>query len=173
MAAQDRQAFEALYRRYAPRLHGYLWKLLRRREVVEEVLDDVMVVIWKSSMKFNFTSRLSTWIFGIAHNMARKTFRKHVPEPAGLFPASEEAIDQDATDAPVLRDELRAAVARALETLPPEQRAVVELTFYHGHSYQEISEIVGSPVNTIKTRMFYARQRLAPVFVKLGISPTS
>ncbi len=102
----------------------------------------------------------------------RKTFRKHVPEPAGLFPASEEAIDQDATDAPVLRDELRAAVARALETLPPEQRAVVELTFYHGHSYQEISEIVGSPVNTIKTRMFYARQRLAPVFVKLGISPT-
>lgn len=173
MAAQDRQAFEALYRRYAPRLHGYLWKLLRRREVVEEVLDDVMVVIWKGSGKFNFTSRLSTWIFGIAHNMARKAFRTRVPEPAGLFPAGEEAIDQDTTDAPVLRDELRAAVARALETLPPEQRAVVELTFYHGHSYQEISEIVGSPVNTIKTRMFYARQRLAPVFVKLGISHTS
>ena len=52
------------------------------------------------------------------------------------------------------------------------QRAVVELTFYHGHSYQEIAEIVGSPVNTIKTRMFYARQRLVPIFVKLGISPT-
>ena len=49
---------------------------------------------------------------------------------------------------------------------------MVELTFYHGHSYQEIAEIVGSPVNTIKTRMFYARQRLAPIFVKLGISPT-
>ena len=63
--------------------------------------------------------------------------------------------------------------ARWNRTLPPEQRAVVELTFYHGHSYQEISEIVGSPVNTIKTRMFYARQRLAPVFVKLGISPRS
>ena len=77
VAAQDRQAFEALYRRYAPRLHGYLWKLLRRREVVEEVLDDVMVVVWKGSRKFNFTSRLSTWIFGIAHNMALKAFRKY------------------------------------------------------------------------------------------------
>ena len=172
VAAQDRQAFEALYRRYAPRLHGYLWKLLRRREVVEEVLDDVMVVIWKGSTKFNFTSRLSTWIFGIAHNMALKAFRKYPREPAGLSPEQEEPIDEGAADAPVLRDELRAAVARALQTLPPEQRAVVELTFYHGHSYQEIAAIVGSPVNTIKTRMFYARQRLAPIFVKLGISHT-
>jgi RNA polymerase sigma factor (sigma-70 family) len=137
------------------------------------VLDDVMVVIWKSSTKFNFTSRLSTWIFGIAHNMALKAFRKYAAEPAGLPSAPEEAIDEGATDAPALRDELRAAVARAVQTLPPDQRAVVELTFYHGHSYQEIAEIVGSPVNTIKTRMFYARQRLAPIFVKLGIAPTS
>jgi RNA polymerase sigma-70 factor (ECF subfamily) len=137
------------------------------------VLDDVMVVIWKSSTKFNFTSRLSTWIFGIAHNVALKAFRKYPREPAGLSQASEEAIDEGATDASALRDELRAAVTRALQTLPPDQRAVVELTFYHGHSYQEIAEIVGSPVNTIKTRMFYARQRLAPIFVKLGIAPTS
>src|SRR4029453_6738825 len=123
-SAGIRSALSAL----CPRLHGYLWKLLRRKEVVEEVLDDVMGVIWKSSTKFNFTSRLSTWIFGIAHNMALKAFRKYPREPAGLSPAPEEAIDEDATDAPVLRDELRAAVARALQTLPPEQRAVVELS---------------------------------------------
>jgi RNA polymerase sigma-70 factor (ECF subfamily) len=134
VAAQDRQAFEALYRRYAPRLHGYLWKLLRRREVVEEIVDDVMVVIWKGSAKFNFTSRLSTWIFGIAHNMALKAFRKYPREPAGLSAAPEEAIDEGATDAPVLRHELRAAVARALQTLPPRAARRGGLTFCHGHS---------------------------------------
>ena len=57
---------------------------------------------------------------------------------------------------------------QGLEKLPPEQRAVVELTYFHGHSYQEIGEIVGCPVNTVKTRMFHARAKLRKLLPELG-----
>jgi len=60
--------------------------------------------------------------------------------------------------------ELASSVARAIDSLPPEQGVVVELTFYHDLSYAEIAKIVGCPVNTVKTRMLYARRRLASLF---------
>ena len=69
---RDRQAFETLYRRYSPMVYRYLWKIIRQREVVDEALNDVMMVVWESASRFNRTSRLSTWILGIAHNKALK-----------------------------------------------------------------------------------------------------
>jgi RNA polymerase sigma-70 factor (ECF subfamily) len=68
-----------------------------------------------------------------------------------------------------MRGELDRLLARGLAELSPEQRAVVELTFYHGWSYQEIAEITRAPVNTVKTRMFHARRRLAPLLTALGL----
>jgi hypothetical protein len=61
VAARDRQAFETLYLRYAPRVFRYLWSQIRQREVVEEALDDVMMVVWETAARFNGTSQLSTW----------------------------------------------------------------------------------------------------------------
>jgi RNA polymerase sigma-70 factor (ECF subfamily) len=66
------------------------------------------------------------------------------------------------------RQELCQLLAKALGTLSPEQRAVVELTFYHGFSYPEIAAIVDCPVNTVKTRMFHARKRLGQLVSELG-----
>jgi RNA polymerase sigma-70 factor (ECF subfamily) len=67
------------------------------------------------------------------------------------------------------RQELGQTLAQALEALSPEQRAVVELTYYHEHSYQEIAAITGCPVNTVKTRMFHARRHLAQLLAGLGL----
>ena len=64
--------------------------------------------------------------------------------------------------------ELEDLLARALRKLPPEQRAVVELTYFYGFSYLEIAEIVSCPVNTVKTRMFHARRKLQPLLRRLG-----
>jgi RNA polymerase sigma-70 factor, ECF subfamily len=163
VVGRDRQAFETLYHRYAPVVHRYLWKLIRQREIVEEALDDVMMVVWETASRFNGTSRLSTWILGIAHNKALKVrarstrfdvdLREVEPEPAGVELSGPE-------DAAAHR-ELASSVAQALDSLSPEQRSVVELTYYSGLSYAEIAEILGCPVNTVKTRMLYARQHLA------------
>ncbi|HEY4573032.1 MAG TPA: sigma-70 family RNA polymerase sigma factor, partial [Thermoanaerobaculia bacterium] len=68
------------------------------------------------------------------------------------------------------RRELASVLGRAMAQLPPEQRAVVELTYYQGCSYPEIAAIVGCPVNTVKTRMFHARRRLREVLPGLGVS---
>jgi len=79
-------------------------------------------------------------------------------------------VDGDEPESLLARRELAGVLGRALHELSPEQRAVVELTYFYGRSYQEISEIVGCPVNTVKTRMFHARRRLKELLPGLGVS---
>jgi RNA polymerase sigma-70 factor (ECF subfamily) len=170
VAAKDRQAFETLYHRYAPRLSRYLSKLIRQPELVEEVFDDVMLVVWQNASRFNNTCRLSTWIFGIAHNKALKALaRSSNRSPDVPLTVPEEEIDRGAPEEAMARQELGSMVARALEALSPEQREVIELTFYEEYSYQEIADITGRPVNTVKTRMFHARRHLARILAGLGL----
>ena len=174
VAAGDRQAFEMLYRRYGPRLAGYLTKLLHQRELVEEVLDDVMLVVWQNAARFDPTARFSSWLFGIAHNKALKAWGRSANKPLPLPPVQYDAASDQGDPEQILTDQERErTLAQALQSLSPEQRAVVELTFYHACSYQEIAEITGCPVNTVKTRMFHARRRLAQYVEALGLRHSS
>jgi RNA polymerase sigma factor (sigma-70 family) len=160
VVAKDRQAFEGLYQQYYPRLMGYVGKLLGRRELAGDVVHEVMMVVWNEAARFRYTSRLSTWLFGIAYHKALKAQAKTAEKPLDRLPAPT-ALDQaDPVDA-LTRQETHNALVHAVRALSPEQRAVVELTFYHDCSYREIAAIVGCPVNTVKTRMLYARKRLA------------
>ncbi len=165
VARGDREAFEELYRRVARRLGGYLFKLLRQQDLVEEALDDTMLVVWQKAGTFDASSRVSTWLFGIAHRKALKAMehsRRHlraVHPPLAEGREAEPERPADPEQKALRRDDLR-RLARGIEGLPPEQRAVVELTFFEGLSYAEISDVVGCPVNTVKTRMFHARKQL-------------
>jgi RNA polymerase sigma factor (sigma-70 family) len=172
VAAKDRKAFEALYHLYYRRLFGYLLKITRRAEVVEEVLNDVMLAIWKGAASFDGRSRPSTWIFGIAYHKALKALAQQLRQPKepGEETEGPEPVDHEEPERLAVRRELATVLGRALGALPPDQRAVVELTYYYGLAYQEISEIVGCPVNTVKTRMFHARRRLRALLPGLGIS---
>jgi RNA polymerase sigma-70 factor (ECF subfamily) len=171
IAAKDKKAFEALYQLYYRRLFGYLVKLTRRLELVEEVLDDVMLAIWSGAQRFDGRSRPSTWIFGIAYHKAIKALSRRRPEEAGGEKEDETArIDHEEPESLMVRRELSGVVGRALAALPAEQRAVVELTYFYGRSYNEIAAIVGCPVNTVKTRMFHARRKLRQLLPQLGVS---
>lgn len=169
VAVKDRQAFEILYQRYARRLYGYISKFIRQPEVVEEVLDDVMLVIWQNASRFNHSSRLSTWIFGIAHHKVLKALARLCREIPDILPPARAWSDMDDPESIMTRQELGQTLAQALDALSPEQRAVVELTYYHEHSYQEIAAITGCPLNTVKTRMFHARRHLAQILAGLGL----
>ena len=169
VAAKDRRAFEILYQRYAPRVHRYLSRLIGSPEVIEEAVDDVMLVVWQSAARFNHTSRLSTWILGIAHHKALKARARLSGRPPETPVSEQQAADGEGPEEATMRGELNRLLARGLKTLSPEQRAVVELTFYHERSYQEIAEITRCPVNTVKTRMFHARRRLAPLLAAIGL----
>ena len=168
VALKDRKAFEALYHLYYRRLFGYLLKLTRRADLVEEVLNDVMLAVWKGAAGFDGRSRASTWIFGIAYHKALKALARRPLEPDE--PEGPEPVEPDEPESLAARRELAGVLGQALGALPAEQRAVVELAYYYGLPYQEVAEIVGCPVNTVKTRMFHARRRLRELLPKLGVS---
>jgi RNA polymerase sigma factor (sigma-70 family) len=178
VAAGDREAFEALYHRYHSPLFAYIFRLSRRGDMVEDILNDVLFAVWKGASRFAGRSQPSTWIFGIAHHQTMRALRRL--EPRRQDARAPEAIPADggwpepaATEGPeslLDRRELGSTLSRALASLSPEQRAVVELTYYHEFSYQEIAETLDCPVNTVKTRMFHARRRLRSLLPALGIS---
>ncbi|MDJ0850818.1 MAG: sigma-70 family RNA polymerase sigma factor [Myxococcota bacterium] len=165
VASGDRAAFEELYHAFARRLGGYLFKLLREQHLVEEALDDVLWVVWQKAGTFDPTARVSTWLFGIAHRKALKMMEQrrrhlravHPTDEAGELPRPDRPATPE--ESALRRDSLR-QLARGIESLPAEQRAVVELTFFEGYSYAEVSQVMGCPVNTVKTRMFHARRQL-------------
>jgi RNA polymerase sigma-70 factor (ECF subfamily) len=170
VAAKDRRAFEALYQRYYRRLFGYLFKVTRRAEIVEEVLNDVMFTVWQSAGRFDGRSRPSSWILGIAYRKALKALSRLPLRPTEQREEEDDSVADEGPESLAVRREVASVLGRALAVLSPEQRAVVELTYFEGLSYREISDIVGCPVNTVKTRMFHARRRLRQVLPSLGVA---
>ncbi|MEP6982281.1 MAG: sigma-70 family RNA polymerase sigma factor [Sphingomicrobium sp.] len=152
-------AFERLYRIYQPRLARFLVTLVQRPQLVEEVLDDTMMAVWQTAGSFRGASKLSTWIFAIAYRKALKA-RVRWPDPIEDHELDAKVSDDPAPDERLYQDQLRETLVDAMAQLSAEQRAVVDLTYFHGMGYREIADIVDCPVDTVKTRMFHARRRL-------------
>jgi RNA polymerase sigma-70 factor (ECF subfamily) len=183
VAQHDRRALESLYYRHSPQLGRYLMRLLRQPETVEEVINDVMLVVWQSAQRYDpAVSRLSTWLFGIAHNKALKALARHRTSFAEipLDPLDLEAepdagdplagFDPHDPERTLAGRQLGRLLAAALDQLSPEHRGVIELAFGEDRSYQEIAAIADCPMNTVKTRMFHARKHLARILKKSGLT---
>ena len=159
---RDRGAFSELYRIYQPRLYGYLRRMVANAVLIDEIIDDVMFVVWTDARKFRGKSAVSSWIFGIAYRKALSALRKEGRYQAPL-------VRQDNAEVAVSSNEADLELIRTgLEALSPDHRQVVELTYFCGFSYQEIADIAECPVNTVKTRMFHARRRLKVLLPKLA-----
>jgi RNA polymerase sigma-70 factor (ECF subfamily) len=165
IASQDQYAFEVLYRIYYRRLTRFLDRITRRPHANEEVLDDTMFAVWRKAATFNGTSQVSTWIFAIAYRMALKALKRDRAWTQRLLLDDGEPDTAPSPEAALIEGESRSRIKRLLADLSPEQRAVIELTYYHGCAYKEIAEIVGCPVDTVKTRMFHARRKLRAVLI--------
>jgi RNA polymerase sigma-70 factor (ECF subfamily) len=159
VGAKDLQAFEKLYRIYQPRLARFLANLLHRPQLVEEVLDDTMMVVWQTADRFRGSSKPSTWIFAIAYRKALKA-RWRWPDPLPDDDLEVQVSNDPGPDTELNHQRLSEALRKAMTGLSSEHRAVVDLTYFHGMGYREIAEIVGCPIDTVKTRMFHARRRL-------------
>lgn len=170
--AGDRAAFQELYVKYYHLLLRFIYRITGQLESAQEGVNDVMLVVWHSAASFEGKSRVSTWMFGIAYRKALK-LRQGARRWTDRFKAAD--AESDELSAPVsehigrtdLRD-LRDLLDHGMRSLPAKQRAVVELTYFYGYSYEEIATIVDCPVNTVKTRMFHARARLKTLLPALG-----
>ncbi len=166
IAAGDRKAFEELYGLYHRRLARFLTRLTKRYDVAEEVINDTFYIVWRKAGDFRGESLPSTWILGIAYRKARNAFRS---SSRILAMENPEAPPPPLTsDESIRSEELRDWLVQALGQLPVEQRLAVQLCYELGYSCEEISTIMGCPVNTVKTRLFHARAKLQKLLPALG-----
>ncbi len=157
--ARDRRAFEELYRNYHPRLTRFLINLIHRPQLVEEVFNDTMMVVWERPDSYSGASKLSTWIFAIAYRKAMKALRRQ-DQPVEDRDAETRASPDAGPDQELHQQWAQTALFSAIGELSPDHRAVVNLTYFQEISYREIAEIMDCPVDTVKSRMFHARRHL-------------
>jgi RNA polymerase sigma factor (sigma-70 family) len=165
----DEQALEQLYHNYYTRLFRFVARITRNDGLIDEIINDVMYVVWEKAATYDPKCKPSTWIFGIAFNKARQAVRDaDRPEEESLDDLDEDSSWLGKHDTGSSQLELDEWLESALNTLSPEHRAVIELTYYEGLHYSEIAAILGCPENTVKTRMHHARKNLA-----LILTPTN
>lgn len=167
VARGDRRAFERLYRDFGPRVFRFAFRLTRDRAKAEEVVNDVMLEVWKSADRFSGLSSPSTWILGIARHRTLNAVRGKTLFLTALDSAAEVPDESPGIEAGLDRETLAARLRAALERLSPEHREVIELTFGEELSYKEIAAIAQCPENTVKTRMFHAKKKLEPLLAAL------
>lgn len=159
IAERDPRAFEDLYRIYHPRLTRFLINIVRRPQLVEEILNDVMLVVWNRSGSYNGSSKVSTWIFAIAYRTALSALRRQ-DEPVEDKQAETRQSAEAGPEQQLGQTQVQKVLLSAMSELSEDHRAVVDLTYFHELAYGEIAEIMACPVDTVKTRMHYARRHL-------------
>jgi len=169
VARGDRAAMQKLYFAYHRRLHRFLARTLPPDQV-DEVINDTMFVVWRHAGDFRGDSRLSTWLLGIAYRIALKRLKRDGGRSMASYDQLETTDVGLADDSGATQREQREWLDRALRTLPAVQRLAVELAYFMGHSCDEIAVMTSCPVNTVKTRLFHARERLRALLPQLAES---
>ena len=160
-AHKSKAAFKKLFEYFAPRLKGYLMRLGSSEAQAEELVQDVMLTVWRKAALFDRRkAAASTWLFTIARNrridiLRREKYPELDPEDPALVP-DEEVQPDDA----VIIAERKAEVQSAMATLPEEQVELVKLAFYKGWSHSEIAKETGLPLGTVKSRLRLSFSRL-------------
>jgi len=165
----DQTAMSALYARHHVRLYRYLVRLMRNEAVAEELMNEVFLETWRKAGSFEGRSSVSTWLMSIAHNKAVSVMRKRSEDQLDDAVAVQLA---DEGDTPEIASQKRskAEVIRAcMERLSTDHREIIDLVYYHDTSVSEAAAILDIPENTVKTRMFYARKKLAEFMREAGI----
>jgi len=165
----DTLALERLYKCYYPRLFRFVYRITHRVDFIEEVINDVMLVVWRKADTFNAAVRPSTWILGIAYNKSLKRLKEQQCTSHEVPIEDFEDTLPSETEDVIQQLENENWLAMALASLSPEQRAVVELVYHEGMHYSEIAKVMGCSENTVKTRMFHARKRLKSLGVTLKL----
>lgn len=162
------EAFEKLYQLYFNRLYQFIFHIVKRHDCIEEIINDVMYVVWDKASTYNHVCRPSTWILGIAYLKSLKSAEQSSTREDRSAEFDEE-LDYLPESGGQWVEELEVSnwLEMAFNKLSTEQRAVVEMTYYQGLHYHEIAEIMQCPENTVKTRMFHARKILAKLFLEL------
>lgn len=163
----DLSQFEGLVRRYERPLLGFIYRYLGDRARSEELAQEAFLRVFRHAARFDPSLSFRAWLYTIALNLCRHEAKRRGSETEWRRrqAVGEPAATDDSPVALAQREEAMEAVRGAVAVLPDEQRAVLVMRVYQGLSYEEIASVIGCPVGTAKSRMFYALER---VRVQLG-----
>lgn len=160
VAACDREALTRLFMLYHGRLFKFVFRLTSSYSISEEMVNDVLMVVWEKAGSFRGQSRVSTWIFGIAYRLAMKRLSRRRLRLSRFTGFGDGSADNFAAASGRDGVEIEDWVQSGIHGLPTAQQLAVVLVFYVGLSYDEVADVTATPVNTVKTRMFHARRKL-------------
>lgn len=153
MALRDETALVALHRRYAPYLAGMARRMLKDPDEVQQSVQDAFVNAWNAAERFDpARASAKTWLVTIGHRLVLNRIRRRRLQTMPL----------ETWDAPDDPPDIvtRIYLERGLATLEPDERELIELAFYRGHSHAEVAAVTGKPLGTVKTTLRRALQRL-------------
>jgi RNA polymerase sigma-70 factor (ECF subfamily) len=169
IAGGDTRAMRTLFLRHQDRVYRFVVRILRDPGLAEDVISKVFFDVWRNAGRFEGRSAVSTWLLAIARNKALTALR---PRQVELLDDQLADCIVDPADNPevaIRQKDNTALIRRCIASLSPEHGQIIDLVYYQEKSIAEIGEILGIPLNTVKTRMFYARKRLGMVLEAVGI----
>ncbi|MGQ9549636.1 MAG: RNA polymerase sigma factor [Roseiflexus sp.] len=178
IAQGDSNALETLYDRYSSVVYRMALRMLKNRELAEEVVQEVFWRVWRRSASFDIErGRVAQWLFGIAHNLCIDELRRMRARPTQVYEDVAHPVIQQLADEQIdvpeaaWTFEQRRVIRDALDHLPDTQREAVELAYFGGLSHQEIATKLNRPLGTIKTRVRLGLQKLGALLTARGLQP--
>jgi RNA polymerase sigma-70 factor, ECF subfamily len=169
IADGDKTALKVLYLRHSTRIYRFVARLTGSDATADEVVNEVFLEVWRHADQFEGKSQLGTWLLSIARFKAISACRRRAEAPLDERVC---ALIEDPADNPASsmeKQQRRDILQRCMGTLTPSHRAVINLIYYQGKKIEEVAQCAGVPVATIKTRLHYARIRMAKRLAEAGV----
>ena len=169
IAQGDKHAMQALFAQHRLRVYRFALRLIDDKDAAEDLVSEVFLEVWRHAGRFEGRCRVSTWLLAITRNRALSMLRRRQIE---RLDCDEAAVIPDHADDPetaIQKQQQSAILAHCLTRLSAEHREVIDLVYYHGRSIDEVAAIIRVPPSTVKTRMFYARNRIAQLLGRFGL----
>jgi RNA polymerase sigma-70 factor (ECF subfamily) len=169
VAAGDRTAMRTLFARHQVKIFRFVLRIVGDAALAEDVVSETFFDVWRHAGRYEGRAAVSTWLIGIARHRALDAARRR-PAESLESDAARNVVDPAADpEAELGHKHTGAAIRRALAALSREHAEIIDLVYYQEKSIREVVALLAIPENTVKTRMFYARKRLAALVAAEGI----
>ncbi|MEK6303144.1 MAG: sigma-70 family RNA polymerase sigma factor [Acidobacteriota bacterium] len=160
----DHEAFRSIFERYARPIISFIYDMVGRRDLAEELTQETFVRAYKNLGAMREETKISTWLFGIAKNVARESLRSRIREDHRVGIDDDRVVEMSdgklPPDRELLDRELNGVIQDALGALDEDKRVVFTLKVFQQRSYEEIAEITGSSIPKLKTDLHRARAEM-------------
>jgi RNA polymerase sigma-70 factor, ECF subfamily len=161
IAAGDKLAMQVLFARHRTNVYRWLLRFVGNETVADDLLSDVFLDVWQQAGRFEGRAAVTTWLLSIARYKALSARRRRTEAELDETIETTVADSADNPEVALQRKSRNELVRAALMKLSPDHREIIDLVYYHEKSVEDCALILNIPAATVKTRMFYARKKLA------------